>query len=121
SKLGEKTLAHLEPLMRAAPMAAGQSLVALDFHLARPREIVIVPAEGPAAEESAEAILQAVRQRFLPGTVVAKAPPGGGDRKVTALFEGRKPTRGETTVFVCEGATCREPVHGLDRFLRVLE
>src|SRR5512135_1277269 len=47
AEAGRKTLEAVQALMERAPMAAGQSLVALDFLLAAPRELAIIAGDDP--------------------------------------------------------------------------
>src|SRR5262249_5168597 len=63
--------AHL--VMDQAPTAAGQSLVALDFDLAPPREFAVITGTDPIEFASA---LRAIYSRFLPHKLVAPSPPG---------------------------------------------
>ena len=91
-------------LMERAPQAAPSFLAALDFHLGRPKEVVIV-SPGDGAGEEAELLLRTVWDRFLPNRVLAGAPPG----IPSPLLEGKRPKGGVATAFVCEGYACRAP------------
>ena len=95
-------------------MAAGQSLIALDFLLATPREFAVI-AGGDASEY--RAALEAISARFLPHKVIAPAPEPPSEelaRRVPLLAE--RPVReGRVTTYICERFACREPVVGLQR------
>ena len=91
-------------LMDRAPQAAPSFLAALDFHLGRPKEVVIV-SPGDADGDEAEALVRTVWDRFLPNRVLAGAPPG----IPSPLLEGKRPKGGVATAFVCEGYACRAP------------
>jgi uncharacterized protein YyaL (SSP411 family) len=71
-------------------------LVALQFVLAPPREIVLA---GPLDDE----MLAAIRRRFLPQTVVMRAEQTGRD--LPAMD-------GLPTAYVCENFACKLPVTG---------
>jgi uncharacterized protein YyaL (SSP411 family) len=88
------------------PQAFAHLLQAIDFHLARVREVAVVG-------EGLEALERAVRARFRPHLVVAGArvPEGAeeGDGS-PPLLEGRTPVDGLAAAYVCERFACRRPV-----------
>ncbi|MEP6937739.1 MAG: thioredoxin domain-containing protein [Chthoniobacterales bacterium] len=90
--------------------AMPQMLVALDFSLATPRQIVI--AGNPAAPET-RALLREVHRHFLPTKILILADAGEGQRylgsKLEALCEMR-PVNGKAAAYVCENFTCQAPV-----------
>jgi hypothetical protein len=103
-------------LMERAPQAAPSFLAALDFHLARPKEVVIVSGvDGPGAD--AEPLLRTVWDRFLPNRVLAGAPPG----IPSPLLEGKLARGGVATAFVCEGYACRAPTTDPKELARLLD
>ena len=71
--------------MEKAPSAAGQSLIALDFVLAPPREFAVIAGADPAEFRAA---LEAIYARFLPHKVVAPRP-GRGPAAATRPAPGR--------------------------------
>src|SRR2546429_8343408 len=73
----EQTLAVFAGLMRDSPGAAGQTLVALDFHLGPTKEIAVI-GSGMAAGQ----VVRAARSRFLPHVVVAAHDPAAGPASV---------------------------------------
>jgi uncharacterized protein YyaL (SSP411 family) len=97
----EKTLDLFRGVMSDHPLAAGQMLIALDFHLGPVREIVVLG--DPASDPYREA-LRLIRSRFRPHTVLA-----GGEADLP-LLAGRR-AEGPLAVFVCENGTCQSPVH----------
>ncbi|MEA2592604.1 MAG: uncharacterized protein QOD62_2435 [Actinomycetota bacterium] len=103
-------------LMERAPQAAPSFLSALDFHLGRPKEVVIVSG-ADAAGADAEPLLRAVWDRFLPNRVLAGAPPGIH----SPLLEGKLPRGGVPTAFVCEGYACRAPTTDPKELARLLD
>jgi hypothetical protein len=103
-------------LMDRAPQAAPSFLAALDFHLGRPKEVVIVsPGDAPGDETAA--LLRTVWDRFLPNRVLAGAPPG----IPSPLLEGKRPKGGVPTAFVCEGYACRAPTTDPGELGRLLD
>ena len=103
-------------LMERAPQAAPSFLSALDFHLGRPKEVVIVSG-ADAAGGDAEPLLRTVWDRFLPNRVLAGAPPGIH----SPLLEGKLPRGGVPTAFVCEGYACRAPTTDPKELARLLD
>src|SRR5262249_25454419 len=62
------TLRLFRGLMTAMPMAAGQRLLALDFHLGPVQEFAVV---GDPAGDETQRVLRALRKGFRPNKVVA--------------------------------------------------
>ena len=92
-----------------SPTALSEMLLALDFHLDRPREIVIVTAGDPAG---AEPFLAELRASFVPNRVLVVTAGGkalGDLAKLCPLVEGKKAIGGKATAYVCEHGTCKLP------------
>jgi uncharacterized protein len=86
-----------DPMARI-PSAFGWALVALDLHLAAPREVAIAgPADAPVA--------RVALAEWRPRTVVAFGPAAD-----VPLLEGKGLVDGEPAVYVCERFACRAPV-----------
>ena len=112
TKAGEAVLRSVRAVLDQAPTAAGQSLVALDFLLASPREFAVI---GGADRAETLAVLGAIHSRFLPNKVVAPALDGPpAPVEVVPLLEGRSARDGRTTTYICERFACREPVVGVE-------
>ena len=86
-------------------------LVAVDFLLAPPFEVVI--AGDPAAADTQEMIAEFGRL-YLPHAVVLLRPPDGEVLAEIAPFTaGMTPLRGRATAYVCSGFACQEPAVGI--------
>ncbi|MCH8888724.1 MAG: thioredoxin domain-containing protein, partial [SAR324 cluster bacterium] len=85
-------------------------LNALAFHLGPVREIAIV---GDPAAADTRALLEVVRRRHLPNTVLALAPPDAVDGlgAQIPLLAGRAATNGRATAYVCQNMACNLPVN----------
>jgi uncharacterized protein YyaL (SSP411 family) len=107
---GEKTVGAFEGILSRFPSAMPQMLVALDFSLSKPRQIVIAGKPGAA---DTQALLMEVHGRFLPNTMVLLADGGEGQKylgeKLEAIRE-MKPAEGRAAAYVCENFTCKAPV-----------
>jgi uncharacterized protein YyaL (SSP411 family) len=88
----------LHELAPRHPQAFGHLLQALDFHLARTREVALV------GDETAE-LERVVRSRFRPHLVLA-----GGEADGVPLLQGRDPVDGRAAAYVCENFACKMPV-----------
>jgi uncharacterized protein YyaL (SSP411 family) len=97
-------------MVRRVPSAFTFLLCALDFGLGPTREVVIV---GPERGEETQALLEVMRDRFLPGTVILLRP---SDRDTVAIdrlapFVANHGMRdGKASAYVCTDRACREPV-----------
>jgi uncharacterized protein YyaL (SSP411 family) len=107
---GRLTLQSILAVLENAPMAAGQSLVALDFLLGGRREVALIEGESP---EEFKTALEILAQPFAPHRVVAPGPKGGTHAALPLLAD-RPPRRGQITAYLCERFTCGEPLVGLE-------
>ncbi|MDQ3011210.1 MAG: thioredoxin domain-containing protein [Acidobacteriota bacterium] len=104
----EQILKLLAPAMRRSPSAFGHLLCALDYDLSSPYEIAIIA--SPEAQD-AQALIDAVFNRYLPNKVVALAAPDDAHvPQVIKLLEGRGQVAGKATAYVCQNFTCEAPI-----------
>ena len=83
-------------------------LVALDWALEQPVEVVLVRSRGDAGEP----LLQVVRRAFLPNAVRVLAEEGEGfdaQARGSPLLEGRRALKGKSTAYVCRKRVCDLP------------
>jgi uncharacterized protein len=88
-----------EPIARY-PLGFARALSALDFYLARVKEIAII---GEPGADDTEALLREVFTPFIPNRVVA-----GGNASIP-LLESRPFHNGAATAYVCEHYVCQQP------------
>jgi uncharacterized protein YyaL (SSP411 family) len=114
---GRSVLDLVHPIATRHPTAFGHALQALQFAIGPVREVAIV---GPEPES----LLQIVRARFRPTTVLAGGVPddapaarsgepgrrAGGIAAGVPLLEGRTPVDGRAAAYVCERFVCQRPV-----------
>ncbi len=116
---GLATLQRLRLVMDKSPSAAGQSLIALDFVLARVSEFAVLG--GTDRAEYTHAI-ESIYQRFLPNKVVAPAIDAPGDAaRIVPLLADRNARNSKVTVYICEAFACQAPVVGIDALEDALE
>jgi uncharacterized protein YyaL (SSP411 family) len=106
---GKKTVEAFAATLARFPSAMPQMLVALDFSLSKPRQIVIA---GKIDNGQTKALLAEVHRRFLPNKVLFLADESGKEY----LGENNEAIRamssvvGKPAAYVCENFTCKAPV-----------
>jgi uncharacterized protein len=106
-KFAATILRLASPQIRRYPQAFGKSLSALEFHLGRVKEIVIVGEKGGDLEK-------AVWQKYLPLKVVAVSENPSADAEFVPLLSERKTIENKPTAYVCENFTCQKPVTSVE-------
>ncbi|HEV1284571.1 MAG TPA: thioredoxin domain-containing protein [Bryobacteraceae bacterium] len=101
----ERTLAAFSSRMTAGGAGVPQMLVALTFSLGKPMEIVLA---GPPSGE----MLAAIRRRFLPNAVVARASEAAVPMPAID---------GKSAVYVCSNYACNLPVTEVAQLDELLE
>jgi uncharacterized protein len=111
-RAAEKTLGLFSSRMRSAPHIMPQMLCALDFYLAKPKQIII-------AGKPADAMLRVIHGKFLPNKIVALTD----DRLVELMpyTKGMKPIDGKATAYVCVNHACKLPTNDCSLLLKLLE
>jgi hypothetical protein len=94
----------LREAMVRYPLGFARSLSALDFLLARPKEIAVF---GALEAADTQALLRVIFEPFLPNKIVAGA--NGGAPADIPLLEGRAARNGQATAYVCEQYACQTP------------
>ena len=105
---GERTLQAARSVIEQIPLAAGQSLVALDFLIGPTREFAVV-SNGDSGEFTS--VLEAIAATFVPSKVVApnldpSVPP------IVPLLADRPAKDGRVTTYIARTRTCAAPVTG---------
>ena len=116
----EKTLQLFGDHLRKAPSTVPQMLCVLDFYLSKPKQIVIA---GKAGAADTQAMLRAVRERYLPNAIVILAD-GGESQKALAKFlpflETIEPVGGKATAYVCVNYACQLPTNDRGKLAELL-
>ena len=110
----ERTLNLFRGIMSDHPLAAGQMLIALDFHLGPVREIVLL---GEPESEPYRDARRLLGSKFRPRTVLAGERVG--ETSNLPLLEGRTDS-GPVTIYVCKNGACQVPVHDGSRLSELL-
>lgn len=113
----EKALGLVAEISPDHPTAFGRWLAAADFNLNPIRQIAII---GDPLIDSTKEFLSEINGKFLPNSIVAAStfpPPKGSP----ALLADRPTINGKTTVYVCEGFVCKQPLTTMEEFARLLD
>ena len=108
-ELAEKTLAAFGDRLQRAPSAMPQMMVAFDFNLTKPKQIVIA---GKMDAADTHAMLVAVDENFIPNKFILLADGGSGQAflgKHLEFIQDVKPINGQATAFVCQDYVCQIP------------
>ena len=114
----EKAFAAFALVLTSAPASAAEMLLAVDFHLDTPKEVIIV---APAARADADPFLERLASTFLPNRILAVAVEGNdldAQAEVVPLIEGKYAMEGKATAYVCENRVCDLPTTDPEVFAR---
>jgi uncharacterized protein YyaL (SSP411 family) len=112
----ERTLAAALPILQRVPMAAGQSLLALDSYLGPSHELVLI---GDLARDDTKAAIAALHRRYLPRSVLAvrDSKPIDADASrsgfLDKVFAGKDSRDGQPVLYICQNFACQAPAIGL--------
>ncbi len=111
-KRAERSLKSFSKTLMANPTALSEMLVALDFFLDSPKEIIIIT--PPGKKDAADPFLIELRKQFLPNRVLMVVAEGNDLKsleKVLPLVKGKFAQEGKATAYVCEKGICNLPTH----------
>ena len=105
-----KTIDAFATTLSHFPSAMPQMLVALDYWLSKPRQIVIA---GKKDAPETQALFKAVHSHFLPKTILLLADGSDGQKFLGEKNEAIRAMSmidGKPAAYVCENFTCKAPV-----------
>ena len=105
-----KTIDAFAPTLSHFASAMPQMLVAVDYSLSKPSQIVIA---GKIDNDATKALLAEVRRHFLPKKILILADGGDGQKFFSEKNEAIPAMSlidGKSTAYVCENFTCKAPV-----------
>jgi len=106
---GDRTLKAFARSVRRSPTAFAEMLLALDFRLDSPQEVVIVASGG---RPQVEPFLAKLRSIYLPNRIVVVTVDGADlaqQATLVPLLEGKSAQGGLPTAYVCERGACKLP------------
>ena len=98
-----------------------QMLVALDFHLDKPKQIIIA---GDQQKADTKSLLREVHNRYIPNKVILLADGGDGQRflgQSLPFLKEMKRLGGKATAYICENYACQLPTSDLKVMTRLLD
>jgi uncharacterized protein YyaL (SSP411 family) len=107
---GQKTIEAFSPTLSHFASAMPQMLVALDFSLSKPRQVVI---SGEIENPKTKALINEVHRHFLPTTILLLADGAAGQKYLgekNKAIRAMTPIDGKPAAYVCENLTCEAPV-----------
>src|SRR5438270_7782106 len=105
-----KTIDAFAPTLSHFASAMPQMLVAVDFSLSKPRQIVIA---GKIDNKETKAFLAEVHRHFLSNKILILADGGEGQKffsEKNEAIRAMSPVDGKPAAYVCENFTCKAPV-----------
>jgi uncharacterized protein YyaL (SSP411 family) len=118
--MAEKTFSAFGQRLQQTPDAMPQMLMAWDFGLVEPKQIVL--AGKPEAADT-RAFCQAINEEFLPNKILLLADGGKGQAFLARHLEfiqGVQTTQGRATAFLCDNYACRQPTTNADVLMKML-
>ena len=118
----ERALAAFAATLSSAPTTVPEMLLALDFLLDAPKQIVIVAPQGN--RQAAQGLLGELRPLFLPNRILVTVCEGEELERASAaipLLKGKKTEGNQAVAYLCEGRTCRRPTSDPEEFGRQLK
>jgi len=107
--MAEKSLEYFGSQMLNSPQGLAQFLVALDFSLAKPKQIIIA---GQTSDQHTRDLLQEAHSRFIPNKIILLADNGAGQKTLASyipFIESVHMIDGRATAYVCENYACQLP------------
>ena len=115
-----KTIDAFATTLSHFPSAMPQMLVALDYSLSKPRQIVIA---GRKDAPETKALLKEVHRHFLPKTILLLADGGEGQKYLGEKNEAIRAmslVEGKPAAYVCENFACKAPVTDAGQLAKLL-
>lgn len=116
----QKTIDAFSDRITRAPVTIPQMLVAFDFSLAKPRQIVIA---GPRDSTATRALLREIHARYLPSKIVLLADGATGQKWLGERLEFIRtvtPINGQPAAYVCENFVCQLPTSEVAKLRELL-
>jgi len=120
-EIADKTLRSFGTNLMEAPRALPQMLVALDFALTEPRQIVIV---GTTASPDTCEMLQVIRKDYIPVKTVMLLDGGPAQARLSGslpFLREMKAVGGKATAYVCIRQTCKQPTNSPEALEHLLK
>lgn len=118
--MADQSLAYFGERMLNTPQGLAQLLVALDFSLSKPKQIIIA---GKANDPHTKRLLEEVHSRFIPNKIILLADGGKAQEILVSYIpfvETVTMLEGKATVYICENYACQLPTSDLEVVAKLL-
>ncbi|MEW6209843.1 MAG: thioredoxin domain-containing protein, partial [Acidobacteriota bacterium] len=119
--LAERTLALFGSRLKEFPQAMPQMLCALDFHLDKPRQIILA---GRREGQDTKRLLREAHARYIPSKIILLSDGGDGQQFLSRhipFIESMGMLDGKATAYICENYACKLPTSDHVVMARLLE
>ena len=103
----ETVLRSYSHAMESQPFGFAHMLCALDFHLGKPKDIVLV---GKPDDPRTTELLALINSLYLPNMTLQLVSPDEPLDEVSPLLAGKTQINGTATAYVCHNHTCSAPL-----------
>jgi uncharacterized protein YyaL (SSP411 family) len=107
--------------LRQEPAGLTEMLLAVDFMLDLPKEVIIV---APSTRADARPLLERFGGTYVPNRILVVAIEGehlSAQQEHVPLVAAKRPLKGKATAYVCTAGVCKLPTSDPDVFVRQLE
>ena len=117
----EKTFGSVASQLGRAPTSMPQMLVAYEFRLSKPRQIVLA---GKLDSPDTHAMLDEINSRYLPDKVLLLADGAEAQKRLSEhlpMLQSPTAIDGRTTAYLCENNACQLPTTDASKLARLLD
>jgi hypothetical protein len=107
--MADRALAYFGGFMLNTPQGLAQFLVALDFSLSKPKQIIIA---GKANDPNTKTLLEEVHSHFIPNKIILLVDNGKAQETLASyipFIESVQMLDGKATAYICENYACQLP------------
>jgi len=119
-KRAEQILQAFSDTLERAPHAMPQMMVAFDFYLDKPMQIIIA---GSPESQNTKAMLREIHKHYIPNKILLLADGSNGQAtlaKKNDFIRNLKRIENKSTAYICEDFTCRLPITELKYLADIL-
>jgi len=106
-RMAQRTFQYFGGRLKQVPLAMPQMLVAVDFSLAKPKQIIIA---GKRGSPDTQDLAREVWSRFMPNKILLLVDGSGPLPGLNAFLTNLPMRDGKATAYVCEDYVCALPV-----------
>lgn len=120
-RMAEQSMQAFEKRLLQSPHAMPQMMVAVNFHLDKPKQILLA---GTGESAHTRALLSEVHKRFIPNKILLLADGGKAQQRLSAsldILNSIRPIDGKTTAYICENYVCNLPTNEVSVVAQLLD